>query len=114
MGHSGQVFQTNNKIRKRGYKWTGRLLIIIGIFFLSALVLAMVRGFKPSLPNLEQKSQVYRQKIDNTNPFTFSVKENKRYKGFKDFLLKKDQDKDNHPTPPGHSKFMRAAFYTPW
>ena len=110
-----QVFQTDSRLRKRSFQWTGRIVLVIFVFLLSALVIAMIRGSKPSLPNLEQRSTVYRDKLDNSNFLTIPVKENKKYKGFKTFLLSREAENNGASAfrKPG-SSFIRAAFYTPW
>jgi hypothetical protein len=45
-------------------------IVMIGIFFLAVLVLAVIRGYNPSLPNLEARARAYEKKLDPANPLT--------------------------------------------
>lgn len=111
-----QIFQTNSPTRWRSFKWTGRIVATIILFLIAVLVLALVRGNKPNLPNLNEKAKAYQAKLDPSNNFTFESPLNKKYKGFKEYLWKKlKEDSINK----AKSKFIktsliRSAFYTPW
>lgn len=118
-GHS-QIFQTNNPTRWRSFKWTLRVLLMIILFFLVVVVIALIRGVNPSPVNIENLSKSYENKLDPYNPLTLSNSQNKKYKGFKDFLLRRikidslkaiSQQKNK---PVNKLPFIRAAFYTPW
>ncbi|HNP53619.1 MAG TPA: polysaccharide deacetylase family protein, partial [Ferruginibacter sp.] len=111
-----QIFQTQNDTRWKRIKWSVRILLFIALFFISVLMLALYRGFTPSLPNLEERSRVFQNKLDPTNPLTFAHSQNKKIKGFKDFLAHKDSIEINRPLNEAANKlpFMRAVFYTPW
>lgn len=82
------------------------------------LVLALVRGYNPSLPNMQVKSRFFESKLDPANPLTIPSRQNKKYKGFKDFLEKKEkEDSLKHIARSAGLKnepYIRAGFYTPW
>ena len=115
-----QIFQTDNPTRWKRFKWTGRLLLMIAIFFLVVLGIALYSGSLPNVPNLQAKAREYQSSLDPSNPLVLKNAQNIKYKGFKDFLLnklKKDSLKKN--TKNAFSKvnslsLIRAAFYTPW
>ncbi len=93
---------------------------MIALFFIVILVVAVIRGNSPSIPNLEAKSKAYQVKMDPGNPLTLSQNFNKKYKGFKEFLLKKIRE-DSLKNIRQHNNIVidtipniRAAFYTPW
>lgn len=115
-----QIFQTDKPARWKRFKWTGRLLLMIAIFFLVVLGIALYSGSLPNVPNLQAKAREYQSSLDPSNPLVLKNAQNIKYKGFKDFLLnklKKDSLKKN--TKNAFSKvnslsLIRAAFYTPW
>ncbi len=94
--------------------------MMIALFFVTVLIIALIRGTNPSLPDLEQKSKVYQTKMDPANPLTIPQGLNKKYKGFKDFLYKRTrEDSLKNIAKPGSGTaaaipLIRAAFYTPW
>lgn len=111
-----QIFQTNTPSRWKKFKWGARVFFAIAIFGIVILVLALIRGYNPSLPALEVKSKIFAAKLDPSNPFTFTSTQNKKYKGFKNFLenrYKKHKDKIR-PVKFKQGSFVRAAYYTPW
>ena len=116
MQQSTQIFQTQNQARWRGFKWTGRIIATVIIFLLSVLVLTIIRGQKPNLPNLNEKSQAYESKLDPTNKLTFESPLNKKYKGFKEYLGKKQREDSINKTVNKtlETSLIRSAFYTPW
>ena len=121
-----QVFQTNNPNRWKNLKWTGRVFISVFLFFLIVLVFALIRGSKPDVPNLEAKSRAFENTLDPSHSLFLKQKSNAKYKGFKDFLIKKESQeiadsiknaskvffKDTVKTVD--IPYIRAAFYTPW
>lgn len=116
MSSPSQVFQTNSPARWKSIKWTGRVMLFVFIFLLVVLVLAIVNGNNPSLPNISNKAKFYQDKLDPSNKLTFASPLNKKYKGFKDFLEKKQKEDSLARV---HNKKMKAsqvrgAFYTPW
>ena len=111
-----QIFQTNNPTRWRSFKWTGRIIGTIILFLIAVLVLAIIRGQKPNLPNLNEKARAYESKIDPSNKLTLESPLNKKYKGFKEYLLQK-QKEDSLKKIQNHAlktSLIRSAFYTPW
>ncbi len=119
MRREAQIFQTSNPTRWKSFKWSFRILLMIALFFIVVLVLAVIRGTAPSIPNLEAKSAAYREKLDPTYPLTLSQSFNKKYKGFKDFLLNKAKEDTGKKSKAAEKPFtqienIRAAFYTSW
>ena len=119
MSQSPQVFQTNKTTRWKSVQWTSRVLAVIAIFFLVVLGLAYIFASRPSFPSMQDKAKEYEKKLDPSNPLTLATNQNKKYKGFKDFLAKKEKEdslkklkklSDQTQKLP----YIRAAFYTPW
>ncbi len=83
-------------------------------------MLALVKASIPSQLNYNQQSKQYANTLDPNQPLTFAHSQNKKYKGFKDFLEKKtleDSLKSNkrfYPDTANNNPYIRAAFYTPW
>ncbi|MGN6265199.1 MAG: glycosyltransferase [Ginsengibacter sp.] len=115
-----QIFQTDKPTRWRRFKWTGRVLVMIAVFFLVVLGIALYSGSLPNVPNLEAKAREYQSSLDPSNPLVLKNTQNIKYKGFKDFLLnklKKDSLKKNAKnvvSKVNSLSLIRAAFYTPW
>ena len=120
MSGSSQIFQTNSATRWRSFKWSFRVLLLIILFFLVVVVVALIRGVNPSPVNIENLSKSYENKLDPSNPLTFANSQNKKYKGFKDFLVKRIKEDSLKAIGQATNKqvdkipFIRAAFYTPW
>ena len=120
MSGSSQIFQTNSALRWKSFKWSFRILLMIILFFLVVLVVALIRGVNPSPVNIENLAKSYENKLDPSNPLTFANSQNKKYKGFKDFLIKKIKEdslkaiRQAQNKPVNKIPFIRAAFYTPW
>src|SRR6476659_4129913 len=118
--NQSQVFQTKKPTRWNSVKWSGRIIAMIAIFFLVVLGIALYSGSIPSLPNLQAKARAYQNKLDPSNPLTLTTNLNKKYKGIKEFLQKKEKEdslkKIKNPASENTSKlpYIRAAFYTPW
>lgn len=114
--YSPQIFQTNNPTRWKSVKWTSRIILFILLFLLAVVVLAIINGRNPNLPNLNEKSKYYQSKLDPTNKLTLESPLNKKFKGFKDFLGKKQKEdslaKLNNTKL--NASLIRGAFYTPW
>ncbi len=115
-----QIFQTDKPTRWKGFKWTGRVLGMVGIFFFAVLALALYTGSAPNLPNLQARAKEYETTLDPSNPLILKNNQNSKFKGFKDFLFKKlKADSLKRLKSGGASKanslsVIRAAFYTPW
>ena len=120
MSQETQIFQTSSVKRWRNFKWTFRILLMIALFFIVVLVIALLRGTSPTIPNLEARSKAYQGKMDPANPLTLSQEFNKKYKGFKEFLIKKTREDSLKNTLQANGNIIdsipniRAAFYTPW
>ncbi|MFM6925318.1 MAG: glycosyltransferase [Ferruginibacter sp.] len=116
MGNAVQVFQTNNPARWKSIKWTSRIILLVVLFLLTVLVLAVINGRNPNLPNINSRAKYYQSKLDPGNNLTFASPLNKKFKGFKDFLEKKQREdslkKINLKKLTASQ--IRAAFYTPW
>ena len=113
---SAQVFQANSPTRWKRIKWTGRIFLFISIFLLAVVTLAVVNGSKPSLPNLNDKARYYQRKMDPSNKLTLATPLNKKFKGFKDFLERKQKEDSIERSGKNklNASMIRAAFYTPW
>ncbi len=115
-----QIFQTSRPTRWKRVKWTGRVLLFIALFFFTVLGIALYSGSLPSLPNLQAKARQYELRIDPANPLTIKNAQNEKYKGFKDFLLKKikadsiKRAKNKLASAANSLSVIRGAFYTPW
>ena len=116
MDHSSQIFQTNNPVRWRSVKWTSRIMLVILLFLLLVLMLAVINGKSPSLPNINSKAKFYQSTVDPSNKLTFTSPLNKKFKGFKDFLEKQQREDSlkKISNPKLAVSQIRAAFYTPW
>ena len=112
MHTSYQVFQTTSASRWRRFKWTTRIFIFVGVFFLFVLVLAIIKNVNPSLPTLEEKARYYQKILQPKGEITFAHPANKAYQGFKDVLKNKSLPKSEGPE--NYTNQIRAAFYTPW
>ncbi|HEY8690590.1 MAG TPA: glycosyltransferase [Chitinophagaceae bacterium] len=121
MSNASQVFQTKKTIRWKSVKWTSRVLAMVAIFLLVVLGLALFSGSYPSMPNRQAKARDYQLQMDPSNPLSIPFYQNKKIKGFKQFLINKQRDDSirrlKKITPgnnAGKIPYIRAAFYTPW
>lgn len=113
---SNQIFQTDNKTRWLTVKWTSRVIIFIGIFILSVVVITIINEVNPSLPKIKDKASVFSNKLNPNNKFTLVSKENKKYFGFENFLMKKIKEDSIKKLQSKivEAKTIRAAFYVTW
>ncbi len=115
-----QIFQTDKQTRWRRVKWTARVILIISIFFIVVLGIALYSGSLPNITNMEAKAREYQTALDPSNPLVFKNNQNKKFKGFKNFLFNKlrtdSLNKISHHTASKAIALplIRAAFYTPW
>lgn len=109
---SKQIFQTPNPKRYLITKWSLRIIGLIAGLIAVIVALTIIKGSNPSMPTLVSTSDLYKAKLDPSNPFTFETKLNKKYKGFKNFLQQKIKTEKNINYTD--TKLIRAAFYTPW
>ncbi len=120
MSSNPQIFQTSNPGRWRSFQWSFRILLFIALFFTVVLVVALLRGVNPSPVNIGNLAKSYENKLDPSNPLTLANSQNKKFKGFKSFLLKKIKEdsvkaiRQAQYKPVNKLPFIRAAFYTPW
>ncbi|HEX2684847.1 MAG TPA: glycosyl hydrolase family 18 protein, partial [Ferruginibacter sp.] len=116
MSNTAQVFQTNSATRWKSIKWTSRIILLVILFLLAVLVLAVINGRNPNLPNISSKAKYYQAKLDPANKLTFTSPLNRKFKGFKDFLEKQQQEDSLKKVQRTklHAPQIRAAFYTPW
>src|SRR5450432_2820966 len=118
--NTSQIFQTNKPTRWKSVKWTTRVLAMIAVFFFVVLGIALYSGSLPNLPNMQAKAKEYETTLDPTNPLTLKNTQNAKYKGFKDFLFKKERADSLKKLKAGFASatnslsVIRAAFYTPW
>ena len=118
--HTPQIFQTDKSTRWKRTKWTARVIFMITLFFITVLGIALYSGSLPNITNMEAKAKEYQTAIDPSNPLVLKNNQNKKYKGFKDFLFNKlKTDSLNKISRHSTSKaislpLIRAAFYTPW
>ncbi len=116
MDNFTQVFQTNSATRWRSVKWTGRIILLVILFLLAVIILAVINGSNPNLPNIDAKARYYQSKLDPSNKLTFVSPLNKKFKGFRDFLEKKQREDSVKKISnlKLNASQIRAAFYTPW
>ena len=116
MSDSAQIFQTSTRKRWTRVKWTSRVISTIIVFFLVVTILAVINATNPSLPNMDAKAKAYQAILNPANKLTLQSAENKKYKGFKDFLAKKQQEDSVKRALAARVKttLIRSAFYTPW
>jgi peptidoglycan-N-acetylglucosamine deacetylase len=89
---------------------------MVVVFFLIVTILAVINATNPSLPNINARAKAYQAILNPTNKLTLGSAENKKYKGFKDFLSKKQQEDSVRHALAAKIKtsLIRSAFYTPW
>ena len=121
MSGGSQIFQSKKPLRWKSVKWTSRVLAMIAIFLLIVLGLALFSGSLPSLPNRQAIAKDYELLMDPSNPTTIPFYQNKKIKGFKQFLINKEKEdslRKLKKIAPGNNSqklpYIRAAFYTPW
>lgn len=112
MDKGSQIFQTSSPSRWKKVKWTGRIIFFISLFVIAVVVLAISLAQNPSA---YVKPGEY---SGNRDSMRLSAYHNKKIKGFKDFLEKKEREeflkKQSSSLNKTTGEFIRAAFYTPW
>ena len=116
MSNAAQIFQTGTRKRWTRVKWTSRVISMVAVFFLMVTILAVINATNPSLPNMNARAKAYKALLDPANKYILGSAENKKYKGFKDFLAKKLLEDSVKRILPAKNKpsLIRSAFYTPW
>ncbi|MDQ6756680.1 MAG: glycosyltransferase [Bacteroidota bacterium] len=119
MSNQNQIFQTKKPIRWKRVQWTRRIIAIVAVFLLMVLGLAMLSDSLPIMASLKAKD--YQLAMDPSNPLTIPQPQNKKIKGFKEFLIKKEKEdslRKIKKIASGNNAeklpYIRAAFYTPW
>lgn len=101
-----QIFQSGSPTRWKKVKWSARIAIIVLIFFLAAVAIALKQARKPDMPGFLSGQNVQGAAMNHLPHFR-----NKKYQGFRDFLLHRQ---DKKPSKAPASPKIRAAFYSPW
>lgn len=118
MEQSRQIFQSGGKGRWKKIIWTGRLILILVFGLVVLLLITIYIGSLPSLPNLESKGKAYAHAIDVSNPLVLKNQQNKKFAGFRKFLLRKLHEDSLHRVRNASTRMdagmIRAAFYVPW
>lgn len=118
MGTSAQIFQANNPSRWKKVKWTGRILVFLALFALAVIVLAIYFAQNPASLSLSKQEAFYGPAGSGSLGSYLSPQQQKKYKGFKQFLDKRIKEDSLKKQGTGlntdTSAFIRAAFYTPW
>jgi cellulose synthase/poly-beta-1,6-N-acetylglucosamine synthase-like glycosyltransferase/spore germination protein YaaH/peptidoglycan/xylan/chitin deacetylase (PgdA/CDA1 family) len=108
MANPSQIFQTNNPSRWKRIKWTGRIIFFVSLFVLAVVILAIALAKNPS--TIVNSGQYSGNQLPEHH--------DKKIKGFKEYLAKKEADEMRARQTTSNSKtsgqFIRAAFYTPW
>lgn len=108
-----QIFQTKDSKRFKTTQWIVRIILFSLIFISVLVIVTVLRGKNPSMPQINTVGNSFKAKLDPANPFTFETKLNKKFKGFKDFLNRRI-NLEKTITKHTNAKLIRAAFYTPW
>ena len=116
MNSAAQIFQSPSRKRWTRVKWTTRVVGLVVIFFLIVTFLAITNASNPSLPNMNAKAKAYQAMLDPANKFVLGSSETRKYKGFKQFLEKKQREDSlaGILIPKNKTSLIRSAFYTPW
>ncbi len=112
MSNETQIFQANNPSRWKRIKWTGRILFFITLFVLSIVTVTYIVD---AVPSANIKPGEYTSKTDSIRLNSYK---DKKTKGFKEFLEKKQKEdsiaRNSNKPNKSSAQFIRAAFYTPW
>ncbi len=112
MDKGSQIFQTSNPSRWKRVKWTGRIVFFVSLFVIAVVALAIALAQNPSA-NVQPGEY-----FGNKDSMQLSAYHNKKIKGFKDFLEKKEKEeflnRQSKSINKTSGQFIRAAFYTPW
>jgi cellulose synthase/poly-beta-1,6-N-acetylglucosamine synthase-like glycosyltransferase/spore germination protein YaaH/peptidoglycan/xylan/chitin deacetylase (PgdA/CDA1 family) len=114
MSPQKQIFQTSSRIRWRAFSWASRLLIFLLILMIPIVWIALARSNKPGLPQLISADTVSGKEINPVQPRQLTKKEDKKYKGFNDFLKVKQKNEElirKEKAIPFDQR-IRAGFFT--
>ena len=114
MSPQKQIFQTSSRIRWRAFSWASRLFIFLLLLMIPIVWIALVRAHKPGLPQLFSSDTVSGKTISPVLPLAFNKKEQKKYKGFNDFLKVKSKNEEliRKEKAVAFDQRIRAGFYT--
>ena len=107
-----QIFQSNSSRRWRVFQWSTRLFLLGLLMTIPVVWIALSRSYKPMLPLLTNDEFTYKKLNKPDSARAFSAKENKKYKGFKDFMDAKNALRNSSNLPKAQS--IRAGFYVNW
>lgn len=118
MEQKKQIFQAAGPGRWKRIIWTGRFLLFSFLALLIVLLITLYIGSLPGLPNLSSKSKAFANAIRTSNPLVLKNRQNVKYNGFKNFLMKRLKE-DSLKKSITHRQLknqnlIRAAFYVPW
>lgn len=131
-----QIFQTENTLRWKKFKWSMRFIFFIAAILIAALIIMLFIDKSPSLPF----RQDYRSVVTASKPFMQETKLSKEYKGFRDYISDKkwhtNYEKEKEASLKRYRKFqsnknepnvvksieswnkfpagIRSAFYVAW
>lgn len=116
MNNSNQIFQTESKKRWTTVKWTSRVIVFLFVFIISVVVVTVYNAVNPSLPQIKDKAERFSNRLNPNYKFTLGSTENRKYKGFEDFLNKKIKEDSikNILNKEINAKTIRGAFYVTW
>ena len=113
MSPQKQVFQTSSSIRWNTFRWGSRLVIFVLILMIPIVWITLARGYKPGLPRLISSDTVSGKAINPVHPLAFNRRQNKKYRGFNDFLKAKRKNEDliRKEKAVEFNQRIRAGFY---
>src|SRR5215204_3837328 len=115
MNNHKQIFQTDSATRWKAFVWANRLLLFFLIIMIPMVIIPLSGIYKPELPALINSLDKTRYLNNPAKPRGFSAHEEKKYKGFVDYLLVKERSellsKSKSAIPANR---IRAAFYVDW
>ena len=113
MSPQKQVFQTSSSIRWNTFRWGSRLVIFVLILMIPIVWITLARGYKPGLPRLISSDTVSGKAINPVHPLAFNRRQNKKYRGFNDFLKvkRKNEDLIRKEKAVEFNERIRAGFY---
>lgn len=114
MSPQKQIFQTSSRTRWIAFSWVSRLFIFLLVLMIPIVWIALARSNKPGLPQLISADTVSGKEINPVQPKQLTKKEDKKYKGFNDFLKAKQKNEEvirKEKAIPFDQR-IRAGFYT--
>ncbi|MEJ0103342.1 MAG: glycosyltransferase [Bacteroidota bacterium] len=113
MSPQKQIFQTSSSIRWKAFSWASRLFIFLLVLMVPIVWIAIERAHKPGLPQLFSSDTVSGKTINPIQPLAFNKKEQRKYKGFNDFLKLKSKNEEliRKEKAVAFDQRIRAGFY---